>query len=96
VICDPRLFTEIKAGYGIIFVFAIDEVLQTWLKISIPNFPDIVRKVVRIEGPKIKVNFAINEIKTCEICGGRGIKGTTCPTCSQPGASNGVRQIYGS
>ncbi|KZL67538.1 hypothetical protein CT0861_00342 [Colletotrichum tofieldiae] len=59
VVLDARLAFEIKIGYAITFIFATDEVVAAWPKISLPNSPEVVRKVVNMESQKIKVNFAV-------------------------------------
>ncbi|KAF2177368.1 hypothetical protein K469DRAFT_720701 [Zopfia rhizophila CBS 207.26] len=61
VIRDARLYAETKTGYAITFIFATDEVLAAWPKITLPNSPELVRKVVNMESPKIGVNFAIKD-----------------------------------
>ncbi|KAF2240204.1 hypothetical protein BU26DRAFT_556993 [Trematosphaeria pertusa] len=61
VIRDARLYAESKTGYAITFIFATAEVLAAWPKIILPNSPELVRKVVNMESPKIGVNFAIKD-----------------------------------
>jgi len=60
VIRDARLYSEIKTEYGIHLLFARDKVPATWPKVILPNSPDLVRKFVKMETSKIRVNFAID------------------------------------
>jgi hypothetical protein len=61
VIRDARLCTEIKEGYAITFIFATDDVVATWPKLLLPNSPELIRAVVKMETEHIKINFAVRD-----------------------------------
>ncbi|KAK4118164.1 hypothetical protein N657DRAFT_667302 [Parathielavia appendiculata] len=58
-ILDARLGFEIKQGYAITFLFAVDEVIANWAKIVLPYSEALVGKVSEMgrESKKIGLNF---------------------------------------
>lgn len=59
IIRDARLFAAIKEGYAITWLFGKDDALSSWPKIALPNVPDLIRMIVRMETSYIKINFEI-------------------------------------
>ncbi|KAF5020567.1 hypothetical protein F66182_7399 [Fusarium sp. NRRL 66182] len=59
IIRDARLFTSIKEGYAITWLFGKDDALSSWPKIALPNVPDLIRMIVRMETSHIRINFNI-------------------------------------
>jgi alpha-glucuronidase len=59
VVLDARLGFEIKEGYAITFLFAVDEVIANWAKIVLPYSERLVEKVsnMKKESRKIGLNF---------------------------------------
>ncbi|KAH7108935.1 hypothetical protein B0J13DRAFT_320697 [Dactylonectria estremocensis] len=59
IIRDARLFAAIKEGYAITWLFGKDDALSSWPKIALPNVPDLIRMIVRMETSDIRINFDI-------------------------------------
>ncbi len=65
MILDARLGFEIKQGYAITFLFAVDEVIANWAKIVLPYSEALVGKVsdMERESGKIGLNFTFEGSK---------------------------------
>ncbi|KAH8651695.1 hypothetical protein BGZ61DRAFT_500926 [Ilyonectria robusta] len=61
IIRDARTYAEIMKGYAITFLFAVEDALSGWPKILLANSPELVRLAVKMETPKIRLNFAIKD-----------------------------------
>jgi hypothetical protein len=48
-------------GYAITFLFAVADALSGWPKILLANSPELVRLAVKMETPKIRLNFGIKD-----------------------------------
>lgn len=59
IIRDARLFVAIKEGYAITWLFGKEDALASWPKIALPNVPDLIRMIVRMETSDIKINFEL-------------------------------------
>ncbi|KAJ5860645.1 uncharacterized protein N7529_007955 [Penicillium soppii] len=62
VILDARLGFKIEQGYAITFLFATDEVIANWAKMTLPYSKGLEHKVRDLEmlSAKIGVNFTFN------------------------------------
>lgn len=56
-ILDGRLGFKIVQGFAITFGFAAREELREWAKMKLPNAQSLKRKVAKMEGTTIRVNF---------------------------------------
>ncbi|KAI0388406.1 hypothetical protein F5Y17DRAFT_452932 [Xylariaceae sp. FL0594] len=59
VILDARLGFEIKQGYAITFLFAVDEVVAKWAKIILPYSEGLAKKVADMEKESIKIGLNV-------------------------------------
>ncbi|UPK90869.1 hypothetical protein LCI18_001804 [Fusarium solani-melongenae] len=59
IIRDARLFTTIKKGYAITWLFGKGNAISRWAKIPLPSIPDLIRRIVQMETSDIKINFEI-------------------------------------
>lgn len=59
MILDARLGFQIEQGYAITFLFATDEVIANWAKMSLPYSKGLEQKVRDLEmlSAKIGLNF---------------------------------------
>ncbi|KAH7108605.1 hypothetical protein B0J13DRAFT_463268, partial [Dactylonectria estremocensis] len=48
-----------QGGYAITWLFGKDDALSSWPKIALPNVPDLIRMIVRMETSDIRINFDI-------------------------------------
>ncbi|RSL40933.1 hypothetical protein CEP54_015971 [Fusarium duplospermum] len=61
IIRDARTYAETMKGYAITFLFAVADALSGWPKILLANSPELIRLAVKMETPKIRLNFAIKD-----------------------------------
>lgn len=61
IIADARLFGTILEGMVIEVAFAVEEELEEWGKMLLPNSPDLERIVARMGDERIRMNFKFGE-----------------------------------
>lgn len=59
MILDARLGFQIEQGYAITFLFATDEVIANWAKMTLPYSKELEHKVrdLEMQSAKIGLNF---------------------------------------
>lgn len=57
-VLDGRIGFELNEGYAITFEFATVDVVERWPKLTLPNTPGLAEKVIAMQSPNIRINFA--------------------------------------
>ncbi|KDN60773.1 hypothetical protein CSUB01_05965 [Colletotrichum sublineola] len=64
VISDARVGFEIQEGYVIVFMFAMDNLVSTWVPMDLPDSRKLKDKVNAMKTDKIGLNFVFVETQT--------------------------------